>query len=53
METANIRAEMAQLVECQQVNPEVAGSNPALVYLSLFNPKLSTQSMVYYLNISN
>ena len=36
-ETANIGlVNVAQLVERRHVNPEVVGSNPALVNLSLF-----------------
>ena len=50
-ETANV----AQLVEPRHVNPEVAGSSPALVNFSLVHPNLSkicTQSVslvVYYM----
>ena len=32
-------AQLAQLVDCRSVNPEVAGSNHALVNLSLFIKK--------------
>ena len=36
-----IQGELAQLVEHRHVNPEVAGSNPALVNFSLFIQNLS------------
>ena len=45
-----------QLVEHWNVHPEIVASNPALVNLSLFNPKsfkthLVSSPVIYYLNI--
>ena len=37
---------MAKLVERRHVNPEVVGSNPALVNFSLFNHKLLFQEII-------
>ena len=44
-----IQGELAQLVERRHVNPEVAGSNPALVDFSWFIPNLSKVGGLNYL----
>ena len=49
-ETANIHVGrvIAQLVEPRHINPEVAGSSPALVNFSLFIPNLSKKPFFKY-----
>ena len=45
-ETANIGLQLAQLVERRHVNPEVSGTNPALVNFSLFIQNVSFTSLL-------
>ena len=50
-----IKHKLAQLVEHRHVNPEVAGSNPALVHFSLFIQNLSKHKKKHlkYLTVSH